>query len=229
MAYTYSEPVVFSEYVLDSAAAGRKAGLGSVIVSNGFIREEPLRELCRHLTAVKVDLKAFTEKFYADECAAKLAPVLSTLEVLHDIGIHTEVVVLLIPTLNDSADEIKEMAKWLVGHMGPDVPLHFSRFQPLYRVLNLPPTPVETIERARKIAMDAGLRYVYVGNVPMHEGESTYCPSCHKVVIKRVGYNVDASNLKAGACAACKAKIAGVWSQEEALAFKPREKAAAAK
>ncbi len=224
IAYTYSEPVVFSEYVHDTAEAGRRLGVGSVIISNGFIREPALRQLCRYLTAVKIDLKAFTEKFYAEQCAGRLAPVLATLEVLRDVGIHTEIVVLVIPTLNDSAGEIASMAKWIIARMGPDVPLHFSRFHPIYRVKNLPPTPVETLTMARKIAMDAGIRYVYVGNVPMHEGESTYCPSCRKVVIRRVGYNVDPSGLRSGACAACGQKIPGVWSQEEALAFKPRSK-----
>jgi pyruvate formate lyase activating enzyme len=225
IAYTYSEPVVFSEYVHDTAAAGRRQGVGSAMISNGFIREPALRQLCRYLTAIKVDLKAFTEKFYVEQCAGRLAPVLATLDVLKDIGIHTELVVLIIPTLNDSPGEIASMAKWIVAHMGPDVPLHFSRFHPIYRIKNLPPTPVETLTTARKVAMDAGLRYVYVGNVPMHEGESTYCPSCKKVVIRRVGYKIDASGLRSGACAACGQKIAGVWSQEEALAFKPREKA----
>jgi len=222
IAYTYTEPVVFAEYVLDTAAAGRKQGVGSVIISNGFIREPALRELCQVLTAVKIDLKAFSEKFYKEQCAAQLAPVLATLEVLKDVGIHTEVVTLIVPTLNDSADEITGLVKWLVAHMGPDVPLHFSRFHPLYRVKNLPPTPVETLTRSRKIAMDAGMRYVYIGNVPFSEGESTYCPSCGKAVIRRVGYNVDASLLKSGACASCGRKIAGVWSQEDALAFKPK-------
>jgi len=226
LAYTYTEPVVFSEYVNDTASIGRRQGVGSVMISNGYIREAPLRDLCRSLTAVKVDLKAFTEAFYADQCAGKLAPVLQTLDVLKAIGIHTEIVVLIVPTLNDSRDEMAAMAKWLVAHMGPDVPLHFSRFHPIYRVKNLPPTPLETLDRCRKIAMDAGLRYVYVGNVPFHEGESTYCPSCRKVVIKRVGYNVDASNLKDGACAACGQKIPGVWTQDQALAFKPKEKEA---
>jgi pyruvate formate lyase activating enzyme len=228
IAYTYTEPVVFSEYVHDTAAAGRKQGVGSVFISNGFIQEAPLRELCRYLTAVKIDLKAFTEKFYADQCAGKLAPVLATLEVLKDVGMHTEVVVLIIPTLNDSVEEVTAMAKWLVSHLGPDVPVHFSRFHPIYRVNNLPPTPVETLDRARKISMDAGLHYVYVGNVPFNAGESTYCPSCSKVVIKRIGYNIDPSGLKAGACAACGQKIAGVWSPEQALAFKPKEKPAPA-
>jgi len=228
LAYTYSEPVVFYEYMHDTAALGRKDGVGSVVVSNGYIREPALRELCRHVTAVKVDLKAFTEKFYAEQCAGKLAPVLKTLEVLAEVGIHTEIVVLVLPTLNDSAEEIGEMARWIVKSMGPDVPLHFSRFHPMYRVNNLPPTPIETLDRARKVSMDAGLHYVYVGNVPMHEGESTWCPKCRKVVIKRVGFKVDPSGLKAGACASCGQRIAGIWAPEQALAFKPKEKPAAA-
>ncbi|MBM4019719.1 MAG: AmmeMemoRadiSam system radical SAM enzyme [Planctomycetes bacterium] len=226
IAYTYTEPVVFAEYVHDTAALGRQQSVGSVMISNGYIREEALRQLCRHLTAVKVDLKAFTEKFYAEQCSGRLAPVLEALEVLKDIGIHTEIVVLIIPTLNDSAGELAAMARWLVARLGPDVPVHFSRFHPIYRVKNLPPTPVEMLDRARKISMDAGLRYVYVGNVPFHAGESTYCPSCGKTVIRRVGYNVDASGLRDGACRACGHKIPGVWSQEQALAFRPREKSA---
>jgi pyruvate formate lyase activating enzyme len=227
IAFTYTEPTVFYEYAHDVAELGRRHGVGSVIISNGYMLEAPLRQLCRHLTAVKVDLKAFTEKFYAEQCAARLAPVLETLGTLAEIGIHTEVVVLLIPTLNDSAEEIGRMARWLVSHMGPDVPLHFSRFHSTYRLKNLPPTPVETLDRARKTAQDAGLRYVYVGNVPMHEGNHTYCPSCGKAVIRRVGYATDASGLKGGACAACQTKIAGVWTQEQALAFRPKVQPAA--
>jgi pyruvate formate lyase activating enzyme len=225
IAYTYSEPVVFYEYMHDAAAAGRKQGVGSAIISNGYIQEPALRQLCGHLTAVKVDLKAFTETFYRDVCAGELKPVLRTLEVLADLGIHTEVVVLLIPELNDSAAEIRDMSKWLFKTLGPDVPVHFSRFHPIYRMKNLPPTPVATIERARKTALDAGLRYVYVGNVPFHEGEHTYCPSCGKIVIRRVGYRVDASNLKDGKCAGCGTAVAGVWTQQQALSFRPKPKA----
>jgi pyruvate formate lyase activating enzyme len=227
LAYTYSEPVVFYEYMHDTAALGRKNGVGSVMISNGYIREPAMRQLCEQVTAVKVDLKAFSEKFYGEQCAAKLAPVLATLEVLADVGIHTEIVVLLIPTLNDGAGELRDMAKWIAKTMGPDVPLHFSRFHPMYRLDNLPSTPVATLDRARKIALDAGLRYVYVGNVPFHEGESTYCPKCAKTVIKRVGYRTDLAGLKDGACAACGQKIPGVWTQEQALAFKPKAKAPA--
>lgn len=224
MAYTYTEPVVFSEYVHDAAAAGRRQGLGSVMVSNGYIREPAMRDLCSCLTAVKVDLKGFSEKFYSEICAGKLAPVLSTLDVLKDIGIHLEIVMLMIPTLNDAPGEIGEMAKWILAHLGPDVPLHFTRFHPMFRLTNLPPTPVETLERARKVAMDAGLRYVYIGNVPLHEGENTYCHSCRKIVIRRVGYNVNTSNLKDGRCGSCGTAIPGVWTPAQALAFKAKEK-----
>ncbi len=218
IAYTYSEPVIFYEYAHDTAEAGRGQGVGSVIISNGYINEPALRRLCKHLTGVKIDLKAFTETFYRDYCAGELKPVLHTLEVLADLGMHTEVVVLIIPTLNDSASEIREMAKWLVKHVGPDVPTHFSRFHPTYRIQNLPQTPVATMERARKVAQDAGLNYVYLGNIPFHEGGHTYCPSCGKVAIKRVGYRIDASGLKGGACASCGTKLPGVWSQKQALA-----------
>ncbi len=219
IAYTYSEPVVFYEYAHDSAALARSHGVGSVMISNGYILEEPLRQLCRHLTGVKIDLKAFTEEFYRRHCAGELAPVLHTLEVLADLGMHTEVVVLLIPTLNDSESEIRDMARWLVAHMGENVPVHFIRFRPVYRMTNLPPTPLETLERARRVAMNAGLRYVYLGNVPFHEGGNTYCHSCGEVLIRRVGYKVEVSGLRGGACARCGTRIPGVWSQEEALAF----------
>ena len=219
IAYTYSEPVVFYEYMHDTAALGRESRVGSVIISNGYIKEEPLRQLCRYLTGVKIDLKAFTEEFYQQHCAGRLAPVLETLEVLADIGIHTEIVVLVIPTLNDSEVEIRNMAQWIKEHMSADVPVHFSRFHPVYRMLNLPPTPVATLERARQVAMDVGLRYVYLGNVPFHEGGHTYCPSCGELLIRRVGYNVEVVSLVNGACGKCGTAIPGIWSQEQALAF----------
>jgi len=222
LAFTYSEPVVFYEYMHDAAAEGRRQGVGSVMISNGYIRADPMRRLCRHLTGVKVDLKAFTETFYAQQCAGHLKPVLETLEVLAEVGIHTEVVVLIIPTQNDSPAEVREMARWLLKTFGPDVPLHFSRFHPTYRLRNLPPTPVATLERARKVAMDQGLRFVYVGNVPLHEGNHTYCPGCGKVVIRRIGYRTDASGLRGGACRWCGRAIPGVWTQEAALAFVPK-------
>lgn len=223
IAYTYSEPTVFYEFMHDSAAVARQQGLGSVAISNGYMLEPPLRELCKQLTGIKVDLKAFTETFYEKMCSAKLKPVLDGLEVLAEIGIWTELVILIIPTLNDSTDEIRKMATWVVKHMGPDVPMHFSRFHPTYRVKNLPPTPVQTVERARKVALDAGVHYAYVGNVPWNEGENTFCPSCNKRVIHRRGYRIIENQLGTSSqCPGCKTKIAGVWSQEQAFAWRSK-------
>ncbi len=217
IAYTYSEPVIFYEYMHDTAALARQRGVGSVMISNGYIQEKPLRELCRQLTGVKIDLKAFTEKFYQEQCAGKLKPVLATLEWLKDIGIWFELVILIIPTLNDSPNEIKEMSAWVVKHLGPDVPMHFTRFHPTYRLKNLPRTPVSTLERCRKIAMDAGVHYVYAGNVPMHEGENTYCHRCRSELIRRVGFRVASNAVKDGKCSKCGAKIPGVWSQGQVI------------
>lgn len=224
IAYTYSEPVISYEYVHDSAALAREQGIGSVIISNGYIQEKPLRQLCRHLTGVKIDFKAFSDKFYKDVCAGELKPVLATLETLKDIGIWFELVVLIIPTLNDSADENRRMSEWIVKHLGPDVPVHFTRFQPTYRMTNLPPTPVATLERCRRIAMEAGVHYVYAGNVPMHPGENTYCHGCKAELIRRVGFQIAENRLKNGKCHKCGIVIPGVWSQEQALAFRPRER-----
>jgi pyruvate formate lyase activating enzyme len=222
IAYTYSEPVVFYEYMHDTAAVARQHGIGSVMISNGYIQEKPMRQLCQHLTGVKIDFKAFTEKFYSEWCAGHLKPVLETLETLKDVGIWFEMVDLIVPTLNDSPGEIKQMSKWVVKHLGPDVPMHFTRFSPTYRVTNLPRTPVKTLERCREIALDAGVHYVYAGNVAMHPGENTYCHSCGRELIRRVGFRVVANNIKDGKCPKCDTPIPGVWSQKQALAFRPR-------
>ena len=223
IAYTYSEPVIFYEYMHDAAALGRRHGIGSVMISNGYIQEKPLRQLCHHLTGVKIDLKAFTERFYVESCAGELQPVLETLKILKDVGIWFELVVLVIPTLNDSPDEIRQMSQWVVKHLGPDVPMHFTRFHPTYRVTNLPRTPVSTLDRCRKIAMDEGVHYVYAGNVPMHPGENTYCHNCRAELIRRTGFRVAESRISGGKCPNCGTDIPGVWSQEQALAFRPHE------
>jgi pyruvate formate lyase activating enzyme len=221
VAHTYSEPVIFYEYMHDSAELGRKRGVGSVMISNGYIQEEPLKELCRYLTGVKIDLKAFTETFYKEQCNGELKPVLSTLETLRDIGIWFELVVLIIPTLNDSAEEIRRMSRWVVEHLGPNVPMHFTRFHPTYRVTNLPRTPISTLDRCRQIAIESGVHYVYAGNVPMHPGENTYCHKCRHEVIRRAGFNIVANRLKDGKCPECSTVIPGVWSQKQALSFEP--------
>ena len=218
VAFTYSEPTIFYEYMYDTAKAGRARGVGGAMISNGYISEAAMVKLCEQLTVVKIDLKAFTNKFYQDVCAGTLEPVLHTLKTLKRIGIWFEIVVLIIPTLNDSAKEIREMCEWVRRELGPDVPIHFSRFHPTYRLQNLPRTPVKTVDMARKIALNAGLHYAYLGNVPTHPGENTYCPKCGATVIKRVGFYATPSGLKDGKCAKCGRPIAGVWSQEQALA-----------
>jgi pyruvate formate lyase activating enzyme len=227
IAYTYSEPVIFYEYMHDTAALAREHGIGSVIISNGYIQEKPLRQLCKQLTGVKIDFKAFTEKFYRESCAGELKPVLRVMELLKEIGIWFEMVVLVIPTLNDSPDEIKQMSQWVMKHLGPDVPMHFTRFHPTYRITNLPRTPISTLERCREIAMGEGLHYVYAGNVPMHPGENTYCHGCGNELIRRVGFRVKSNRITGGKCPKCDTAIPGVWSQEQALGFRPNVKPSA--
>lgn len=214
VAYTYTEPVIFYEFMYDIARVGKEEGVTSVMVSNGYIKEEPLVELCRYLDAVKIDLKAFTEKFYKEACSSELKPILETLLTLKKLGIWFELVVLIIPTLNDSEEEIKEMCTWVFKELGPDVPIHFSRFHPTYKIKNLPPTSVRTLEKARQIALDAGLHFAYVGNVPGHEGENTYCPGCKELVIKRVGFTILQNSVQGGKCLQCQHPIAGVWGLE---------------
>jgi pyruvate formate lyase activating enzyme len=212
IAFTYNEPTVFAEYLLDVAALARTRGLRSVMVSCGFATERPLAEMCVALDAIKIDLKGFSDDFYRRVSGATLAPVLRSLVQIRKSGTHLEVVNLVVPTLNDRDDSLRGLADWLMGELGPDVPLHFTRFHPDFQLQNLPPTPVATLERARAMAMDRGLRYVYVGNVPGHSGNHTYCPQCRGVVIRRENFFVSEIHMKNGACAACGARIAGVWA-----------------
>ena len=212
VAFTYNEPTVFTEYMLDTAAAARKLGLRCVMVSCGFMTERPLADLCGALDAIKIDLKGFSEDFYRDVSGAALAPVLRSIVQVRKRGVHLELVNLVVPTLNDSDASLRALAGWVMKELGPDVPLHFTRFHPEYQLLNLPPTPVGTLERARAMAMDRGLRYVYVGNVPGHSGNHTYCPRCRAAVIRRENFFVNELRLKRGACAACGTRIPGVWT-----------------
>ncbi|MBN1884588.1 MAG: AmmeMemoRadiSam system radical SAM enzyme [Candidatus Krumholzibacteriota bacterium] len=211
IAFTYGEPVVYWEYAADIASLARERGLRSVVVTGAYIETEPLRELCSLVDAVKIDLKAFDDDYYRRICSGRLSPVLSAIETVSETGTWLEIVYLVVPTLNDDPARIGEMAAWLAGHAGPDVPLHFSRFFPHYRLSDLPPTPVETLERARDAAMEAGMRYVYIGNVPHGEAENTCCPACGKTVVSRSGYRVVATAIREGRCAACGAAVPGVW------------------
>ncbi len=212
IAYTYNEPTVFTEYFTDIARAGRPRGIRSVIISCGFMNEAPLAEMCEVLDAIKIDLKGFSEAFYRDVCGAELRPVLRSIRQVAKSSTHLEIVNLVVPTLNDSDAMLRQLCEWVVGEIGPDVPVHFTRFHPDYQLRNLPPTPVSTLEKARNIAMEMGIHYAFVGNVPGHPGNQTYCPACRKVVIQRKGFFVDETHLKNGCCEACGAAIAGVWS-----------------
>jgi pyruvate formate lyase activating enzyme len=211
IAYTYSEPTVFYEYMLDCAKEGKKKGIRSVMVSAGYINNEPLIELCKELDAVKIDFKGFTEKYYNEVCHGKLKPVMDTLVALKKIGVWFEIVYLMVPTLNDDMKNIQEMCRWMLTSLGPDVPVHFTRFTPLYLLKNLPPTPVSSLEKAAEIAQKTGLHYVYIGNVPGHTKESTYCPNCTKMLIGRYGFNITEMNLNQGKCKFCNHPIPGVW------------------
>jgi pyruvate formate lyase activating enzyme len=212
IAFTYNEPTVFAEYLLDIAREARKQGLRSVLISCGIMNEKPLAEFCETLAAIKVDLKGYDPAFYRNVCGAELAPVLRSIRQIARSRAHLEIVNLVVPTLNDSPKMIRGLVDWVAAEVGPDVPLHFSRFHPNYQLRNLPPTPVTTLERARETAMARGLRYVYVGNVPDHPGNHTFCPSCGRAVIERSGFFVAGLHVQNGRCGFCGGKIAGVWA-----------------
>ncbi len=214
IAYTYSEPVIFYEYMYDTALAGHKRGVASVVVTGGYIKEEPLRDLCKVVDAIKVDLKAFSEKYYREIVNGELKPVLDGLVTIRKEEVWEEIVYLVVPTLNDSDREFRELARWIRTYLGPDVPIHFSRFYPQYLLKNLPPTPVKTLERAKEICDAEGLHFVYIGNVPGHPAESTYCPKCDKKVVDRVGYTIRAIHLQDGKCKFCGYPIPGIWSKK---------------
>lgn len=212
IAYTYSEPIVFYEYVLDTAKLAKEKGLKNVLVSAGYINIEPLRKLAPYFDVIKIDLKGFSEKFYREVVGGELKFVLETLKELNRMGVFVEVVNLIVPTLNDNMDEIKKMCQWIYQNLGRDTPLFFSRFGPQYRLTNLPPTPIETLEKARDVALKTGLRYVYIGNVAGHPSENTYCPACGKILVRRYGYAILENNIaKDGKCPFCGEKIPGVW------------------
>jgi pyruvate formate lyase activating enzyme len=215
IAYTYTEPSVFFEYMLDCAKAARARGIRNVWVTCGYLNEKPLRELAKVLDAANVDLKGFSETFYAEYCNAQLAPVLRTLEILKEEKVHVEVTNLIVPGGNDGPEEIRAMCRWLARRIGPQVPLHFSRYHPDFKMQQPGPTPLETLAKAREIALSEGLRYVYVGNVARADGLATDCAGCGKRLIARRGFWVLSNEVKAGACPACGARIPGVWPGAE--------------
>lgn len=212
IAYTYSEPIIFVEYMLDIAERASSRGIRNVIITGAHVNPDPWKDIVNAMDAVKIDLKAFTEEFYRNIVRGHLKPVLDAIVAAAKSGKWLEIVYLVIPTLNDNLDDIKRMSRWFVKEVGRDVPIHFSRFFPMYMLRNLPATPVKTLEQAREVAMSEGMKFVYVGNVPGHPGESTYCPKCGKVLIKRVGYEIKEFHIKHGKCEYCGEPIPGVWS-----------------
>ena len=213
VAYTYNDPVIFHEYAIDVAKACREKGIKSVAVTAGYVSPEPRKEFYQYMDAANVDLKAFTEKFYYKLTGGHLQPVLDTLLYLkHETDVWTEITTLLIPGYNDSDEEINEMTQWVVKELGPDVPMHFTAFHPDWKMMDVPPTPFNTLTRARKIAINNGVRYAYTGNVHDEKGESTYCHHCGEKLIGRDWYVLSTWNLdEHGACNKCGTPCAGVF------------------
>jgi pyruvate formate lyase activating enzyme len=216
IACTYNEPTVFYEYVRDAAEKSRAAGMPTVMISNGYIQRAPMVELTKSLGAVKIDLKSYSEGFYTETCSGRLQPVLDTLKTLKEQGIWFEIVVLLVTGRNDSVDEVKSLANWVATTLGTDVPLHFSRYFPMYK-LKLPPTPVDTMQKAFDAAKKEGLNFVYVGNIELPGKADTICPGCGAIAIRRLGLMVVSNDLKDGKCPKCARAIPGVWKTEDAF------------
>jgi len=212
IAYTYVEPTIFFEYMIDTARLARQQGILNVCHSNGFINPGPLKELCKFMDGANIDLKGFSEEYYQAISEGRLAPVLQSLKILKQEGVHLEITNLMIPARNDDLDTVRKMCVWIKNELGPDTPLHFSRFYPLYKLRNLPPTPVSTLERSRQAATEAGIEFAYIGNIPGHEGERTHCPYCKKVIIFRQGYTVGEVHVVKGKCKFCGKPISGIWN-----------------
>lgn len=211
IAYTYTEPTIYFEFAYDTAKLAAKKGIRNIFVTNGYMTEEALQMIHPFLDAANVDLKAFTEDFYRTTCKAKLAHVKETLKQMKSLGIFVEVTTLIIPGLNDDINELERLAAFLAEDLGPETPWHISRFHPTYKLMDSPPTPVETLIRARDIGMKAGLKYVYTGNVPGESGEKTFCHQCSRLLIDRWGFYIRGIRIKSGKCPECGAAVDGVW------------------
>jgi pyruvate formate lyase activating enzyme len=215
IAFTYNEPTIWGEYVIDICEEAKRLGLKTVMVSNGYITREAFHDIYDHIDAANIDLKAFTESFYGKITLTHLQPVLETLEWLKkETRVWFEITNLMIPTLNDDPAETRKLAEWILAHLGPDVPLHFTAFHPDFKLRDKPRTPPETLDRARAIARDTGLHYVYEGNI-FSEAANTNCPACGTLLIRRSWHSVEENRMRNGACAKCKCTIPGVWSKSE--------------
>jgi pyruvate formate lyase activating enzyme len=211
ISYTYTEPTVYFELCLDTSRIATEKGLKNVFVTNGYMTDKCLKEIYPDLHAANVDLKSFKNQFYKDLCGARLEPVLKTLETMKSMNIWVEVTTLIIPGYNDSEAELKEIAKFLVS-LDSHIPWHVTRFYPTYKLTTPPPTPVETLRKAREIGLSQGLKYVYTGNIPGDKGENTYCPNCNKILIERHGFYIHRFELKNGMCPHCNTEIKGIWN-----------------
>lgn len=212
IAYTYTEPTVFYEYMLDIAKLAQINGIKNTMHTCGYINQEPLLELLQYMDAINVDLKGFTEEFYQKMgTGASLAPILETIKTIKKQGVWLEITNLVISNQNDDPKQIREMCEWIRDNLGTEVPIHFSRFMPAFKLQNLPPTSVSKLDEAYKIATEVGLKYVYIGNIPGHPHESTYCPNCKNLIVGRLGYEITQNNIIKGKCKFCGYKIAGIW------------------
>jgi pyruvate formate lyase activating enzyme len=212
IAFTYNEPTIWAEFVIDIAKAAHKAGLHTAMVTNGYITREAFFEVYEHIDAANVDLKGFTENFYSKITLSHLQPVLDVLRWMRrETSVWFEITNLIIPRANDAVEEIGELCKWVMGELGDDVPLHFTAFHPDFKMLDREPTPPETIHRARRQAMDAGLKYVYEGNILTRDGGCTHCPGCGKTLVRRSWHRVEDVAIEQGHCIHCGEEIAGEW------------------
>ena len=212
IAYTYSEPVTFYEYVFEIATIARNANVKNIFKSNGYINTEPLKKMCSVIDAANIDLKAFSESTYLKLTGGKLQPVLDSLKVLKDMGVWLEITNLIVPDWTDNQDDIRKMCRWLSDNGFKNTPLHFSRFYPMHKLEQLPPTPVEILNNAYSIAKEEGLKYVYTGNAPGNEISDTKCPSCNSTAVVRQGYRISSNTITDGKCNKCGSKIDGVWN-----------------
>jgi len=211
IAYTYTDPVIFYEYTYDCAKLARDAGIRNVLVTAGYINQEPWKRLLEYVDAANIDLKFISDDLYREVCSGTLKPVQEALVTAKATNVLVEVTNLIIPTLNDKPEQIGELARWVKTNLGGETPMHFSRFFPRYKMRNLPPTSLKTLDTAHDIAISEGLNYVYIGNILSKEGQNTYCPECKKLLIERSGYTILQNRLKEGRCPECEREIYGVW------------------
>lgn len=209
ISYTYTEPTIFFEYALETAVLASEKGIGNVFVTNGYMTGEAIRTIHPYLHAANVDLKSFSEEHYKEVCGGRLRPVLDSLELMKELGIWVEVTTLLIPSVNDSEEQLQKIARFVL-HLGSETPWHISRFHPTFQMNHLPPTPLEKIRRGREIGREMGLKYVYTGNIPGDEGESSFCPTCGQRIIHRHGYTILEKRLNQGRCSRCGGFIDGL-------------------